>query len=343
MITMNDIAKKAGVSRSTASGILNNHDTKLRISAQTRTRVLEAAREMGYRRNELARSVAAGKSFVLGYLKQDQLEQESLILEGVLQAASEAGYLVKVLRQGYEEHYGDVVRHCIEHRLAGLVARRFAQSEITELCQELDLYNVPFIFVDDNVSLPGVGSVTSDDGQAVRLAVEHLHSLGHRDIAFLAGDCSHPQGLLRRQGFLSTMREYGLSVRGSWVRECKWDMSQAEEHTAQIFQDKAVLPTALVCDGDHVAAAAMRTLWDIGLRVPADVSVTGFGNYSYADMLHPPLTTVMQPFEEMGRVAVGRLLGMISGKHADDAGGQAIELLPTRLVVRKSTAPPRDD
>lgn len=342
MITMSDIAKKAGVSRSTASGILNNHDSKLRISSETRLRVLEAAKQMGYRRNELARSVAAGKSFVLGYLKQDQLEQESLILEGVLQAASEAGYLVKVIPKGVGEHYGDVVRHCIEHRLAGLVARRFEQNEITDLCQELDIYKIPFIFVDDNVSVPGIGSVTSDDGQGVRLAVDHLCSLGHRNIAFLAGDCSHPQGLLRRQGFLSTMREYGLSVRGNWVRECKWDMSQAEEHTAQIFQDRATLPTALFCDGDHVAAAAMRTLWDIGLRVPEDVSVTGFGNYSYAEMLHPPLTTIMQPFEQMGRVAIGRLLNIISASEENESEGQAIELLPTKLVVRKSTAARRD-
>jgi DNA-binding LacI/PurR family transcriptional regulator len=341
MVTMNDIAKKAGVSRSTASGVINNHDAKLRISSETRLRVLEASRELGYLRNELARSVAAGNSYVIGFLKRDKVEQEAFILDGVLQAASESGYLVKVLIQGEEEHFDDVVRRCVEYRLAGLILRRFSIDEINSLCEGMTAYKIPFIFTDDTVSLPGIGSVTSDDSHGVYLAVDHLLSLGHVDMAFLAGDCGHPQGFLRRLKFLERMNEVGITVPDEWVCETKWEITATEQLTSRIFRAGVKHPTALMCDGDNLAAGAMRTLWNLGYRVPQDVSVTGYAGSSYGEMLHPPLTTVVQPFSAMGRVAMHRLLKVISarqnGEIAEDLG---IELLPTRLVVRSSTAPP---
>src|SRR5579859_5547788 len=118
MITMADIAKKAGVSRSTASFVLNNRQAELRISSTTRQRVLDAAHELGYRRNELARAVGSGKNYVLGFVKMSPGEQETQLLEGVLQGATEAGYLLKVLHGGRDEDYQEVLRHCVEQRLA---------------------------------------------------------------------------------------------------------------------------------------------------------------------------------------------------------------------------------
>jgi DNA-binding LacI/PurR family transcriptional regulator len=290
----------------------------------------------------LARSVAAGKSYVFGFLKQGSREQESLMLDGVLKAASEAGYLVKVLIQKEDEHYDDVVQHSIEQRLAGLVLRRYPHKELEGLAKDLKAYKIPFILIDDHVSLPGIGSVTSDDGHGIRLICDHILSLGHRSIGYLAGDCSHPQGLFRRQMFLSVMRERGIDVRGGWVREARWHVQCTKEQTEIMFRDKRDCPTAVLCDGDEVAASAMRTIWGLGLRVPQDVSVTGYAGHAYTDLLYPPLTTVKQPFEEMGSVAVGMLLGIINrGTAGKDSQSGAIELLPTQLLIRGSTAPPR--
>ena len=114
MITMADIARKAGVSRSTASFVLNNRQAELRISDVTRGRVLDAARQLGYQRNDLARAVGSGKNYVLGFLKMSPGEQETHLLEGMLKAAAEADYLLKVLPGG-DEPYEEVARRCVEH------------------------------------------------------------------------------------------------------------------------------------------------------------------------------------------------------------------------------------
>ena len=337
MVTMEDIAKQAGVSRSTASFVLNNRQAELRISAKTRQKVLDAARELGYVRNELARAVGSGKNFVLGYLKTATGEQESLLMEGVLKAASEAGYLLKLLTCHQEENYQDAVRQCAEQRLAGLVSRGFLQPSIsTAFREELASYGIPVVFVDDNLVMPGTTYVTSDDDHGYRLTLEHLVALGHTEIAFIAGDSVHPQSVLRKESYLRVMREYGLNVPEGSVVDSNWDLNRTQELTRTLFADPDHYPTALVCAGDELAAVAMRTLWSMGLRVPEDVSVMGYSDFSFAALLYPALTTVSQPFVEMGRVAAQILLQRLEDKvSAKDLPSQVA--LPTQLMLRNST------
>ncbi len=338
MITMADIAKKAGVSRSTASFVLNNRQKELRISAETRQRVLDAAQELGYLRNELARAVGSGKNYVLGFLKMSPGEQESHILEGVLKGAAEAGYLLKVLTRGDNEGYEEVMRHCVEQRLAGLVSRSFLKAETTMVfCKELEAYGIPTVFVDDNLVTPGVSYVTSDDEQGYRLTVEHLAGLGHQQIAFLAGDSIHPQSILRKESYRRMMQECGLLVPEGSVVDTDWNWERTETLTRQLFQDRTQHPTALVCAGDQLAAIAIRTLWRLGLRVPDDVSVIGYSDFLFAPLLNPPLTTVSQPFMEMGAVATQILLQRLQdGPSAKDAPSKVA--LPTELIERESTS-----
>ncbi|HEX5322918.1 MAG TPA: LacI family DNA-binding transcriptional regulator [Capsulimonadaceae bacterium] len=338
MVTMEDIAKRAGVSRSTASFVLNNRQAELRISAKTRQRVLDAAQELGYVRNELARAVGSGKNFVLGYLKTALGEQESLILEGVLKAASEAGYLLKLLTCHDEDSYQDAVRQCAEQRLAGLVSRGFLRPGTSTAFREgLASYGIPVVFVDDNLLLPGTTYVTSDDDHGYRLTLEYLVALGHADIAFIAGDSIHPQSVLRKESYLRVMREYGLDVPEGSVVDSNWDLNRTQELTRKLFTDQSQHPTALVCAGDELAAIAMRTLWSMGLRVPEDVSVMGYSDFSFAALLHPALTTVSQPFVEMGRVATQILLQRLEAKTpSEDLPAQVA--LPTSLVIRNSTS-----
>jgi LacI family transcriptional regulator len=340
MITMADIARKAGVSRSTASFVLNNRQTELHISAETRQRVLDAARELGYHRNDLARAVGSGKNYVLGFLKMSPGEQESHLLEGVLQAAAEAGYLLKVLAGGGDERYEEVLRHCVEQRLAGLVTRTFLQARITaSFSAELHSYGIPIVFVDDNLVMPGTSYVTSDDALGYRLTVEHLAGLGHRRIAFIAGDSVHPQSVFRKESYRRMMAEYGLPVPDGSVLDSDWNLARTEALTRQLFQDRRSRPTALICAGDELAAVAIRTLWRLGLRVPEDVSVIGYSNFSFTALLYPALTTISQPFEEMGAVATRILLRRLEdGSVAQELPSRVV--LPTELIVRESTAVP---
>jgi DNA-binding LacI/PurR family transcriptional regulator len=348
MITMADIAKQAGVSRSTASFVLSGGHMASRISAATRQRVLVAAQEMGYRPNGLARAVAAGKNYVLGYLKAGMLEQDARIIDGVLEGAAEAGYLVKMLSRGLENHYREVARHSVEQRLAGLIVRRcdrrlneHAQADLIALCEELHACHIPVVFVDDDLTLPQGSCVTSDDAQGVQLAMEHLIGLGHRQIIFIAGDIRSPQPLFRRNCYQRIMREHNLPIPEGAILDCDWDNDLLDRLTRELFQNGSSWPTALLCDGDVLAAVAVRAIWRIGLRVPEDVSVVGYGGFSIAPYLHPPLTTIAQPFEDMGRIAVNHLMRRIADKadKQNTTQTQGPELLPTRLVMGESTAP----
>ena len=339
---MTDVAKKAGVSQSTASFVLNNRQTELRISDATRQRVLDAARELGYRRNELARAVGTGKNFVLGFVKEEGTgELESRMLEGVLRTASDAGYLLKVLSRSHgDDDYQEVVRHCVEQRLAGLITRGFHRAKVTAaLCEELGSHGIPIVFVDDNLTIPGTTCVTSDDDLGYRLTIEHLANLGHRDIAFLAGDSVHPQSTMRKEIYRTYMAEFGLPAPERSIVDTDWDLDLAERLTRQLFRDGGQRPTALICAGDALAAVAIRALAGLGLRVPHDVSVIGYSDFFFATLINPPLTTISQPFEEIGAVATTTLLQRLQAGDKQEDPASPI-LLPTKLVVRASTAIP---
>lgn len=346
---MADIAKRAGVSRSTASFVLNGREAELRISDRTRQRVLQAASEMGYRRNGLAWAIGSGKNYVFGFVKTGQSEQESRILDGILKESALAGYLVKVLARGHEEHYQEVARHCVEQRLAGLVIRRFAhEAEIQALCDELRDYEIPVIFVDDDLATPGTRYVTSDDELGIRSIVQHLIDLGHRRIAYIAGDSLHKQSALRKQRFARVLQENGIDVSDDMIVNTDHRRDRADELTRQIFANPSNRPTAVLYDGDQLAAVGIRALAKLGLRVPDDVSVAGYGGFSFAELYYPSITTVVQPFEEMGRVAIRHLLSHIESKDKRGRGEPAPivepdftpELLPTRLIPGESTAAP---
>ena len=345
MITMSDIARRAGVSRSTASFVLNGRETGVRISDGTRQRVLQVAREIGYQRNELAVAISTGKNFVLGYLPSGSCESQSRILEGSLEAAAEAGYLLKLLPKpsSIDIHRPDeeeTTRRCVEQRLAGLIVRRFPQERVAAFCSGLETYGIPTVFTDENPVAPGINYVTTDDHHGYQLAIEHLVSLGHRRIALIGGNKIFPQSVMRQDSFREVMHHFGLPVLENEIKLSRYHHNLVPMLVGELFHDPLDRPTALLCDGDHLAAVAVRTLRQLGLRVPQDVSVVGYGSFTYAQLCDPPLTTIAQPFEEMGKTAVRYLLQRI------ESGGKGqemplAELLPTRLVLGESTAPVR--
>jgi LacI family transcriptional regulator len=345
---MKDIADRAGVSRSAASFVLNDSPLAQRISLTTRQRVLDAARELGYMRNELARAVAVGRTFVLGYVKGGVSEQDSRILDGILQESAEHGYVVKVLSSHCPGGYTDVTRRCVEQRLAGLIVRRIYRSssglsneEFSALTLDLRSHHIPVVFVDDNIPNDGATFITSDDVQGYRLAVEHLIGLGHRRIVFIVGTTQKMQGTQRSNTFRAVLKEHGCPVPDNAVVECQWSVERAEELTRELFANGNRDFTGVICDGDTFAAGVMRTLRKIGLRVPEDVSVVGYANFAFSALLDPPLTTVAQPFEAMGTHAVQCILKQIQCNNASDSEISAVappELLPTELVIRASTA-----
>jgi LacI family transcriptional regulator len=313
--------------------------------------VLDVAERLGYRRNELARAVVTGKNPVLGVLARTAgpepqarvlegiPEPKARILEGILEEAGAHGYFIKLLHHAPEEDVREVARRCVEQRLAGVVVLRASQSTLSALHEELARYQIPTILVDNNLSQRGAINVTSDDVQGCRLAVEHLVALGHRRIAQMEGR-RDPNPLLREAAFRRAMGDVGLDVPDGSVVYADWLLEQEERATTELFPPGEDRPTALFCSaGDVCAAIAIRTLRRMGLHVPADVSVVGYSDLLVATCTDPPLTTVGQPFYEMGRVAVSQLLALLEAESAVPVDDPMEHLLPTQLITRASTGP----
>jgi len=341
MISMSDIAEKAGVSRSTVSLVLNRRHEALRISEATSQRVLEAAAALGYRPNEMARAVATGKNHVLGFLAAEpSAEYIAAMLTGAIEEAQTQDYLVKVMRLGDDENDRRVVQRCIESRLAGVVCV-YLQDDLQD---ELVRYNIPIARLDSSSERPLGVRVTSDDSNGSRLAVEHLVALGHRRIGFIGGDREGTTSRQRERGYREGMKTHGLMISERDVRYGNWETNRTMEATREVLtaaRPPAERPTALLCANDVIAMAVLRAAHSLGLRVPEDLSVVGFANLAFSEYADPPLTTVAQPFQEMGRMAVRCLLAEQEGEDQEDTDSRphAVEqVLPTRLVVRESTA-----
>jgi LacI family transcriptional regulator len=337
MITITDIAAKAGVSRATVSYVLNEHNTSVRISDATRQRVLEAAETLGYRRNELARAMITGKNRMLGFwVMHANREPVVRVLSGAMKEADENGYFIQML--GFENSTLDhrIVERCIEWRLSGIIAIHAPSITVEAVRAQLTRSEIPIVIVDSQQPPQGMAHITSDAASGVREVITHLVGLGHRDIAFIAGEpgpddtVSHERVAAYRQA----MREHKLT-RHIRVEHGYW-IAEATERMAREILNSSKRPTAIACASDHMAMTVVRAAAQLRLCVPQDLSVTGFDDLTAAALYNPPLTTVSQSFEEMGRAGVRHLLESAKGNRAVDAPEQRIA---TRLVLRESTAP----
>lgn len=339
MTTITDIATKAGVSRATVSYVLNRDNTTVRISDVTRSKVLDAAAELGYRRNELARAVITGKNRMLGFwVMQSNREPVVRVLAGAMQEADRNEHFIKMI--GFDNEMPDarVIDRCIEWRLAGIIAIHAPEATLSRLKPQLDEGKIPLVVVDSQRVPDGSTHIRVDDAAGVRSVIEHLASLGHRNITMLSGEATPEDSISQRreQIYRETMKRLGFE------KHCRvahgWWETNRTEAAARALLDTAERPTAIACLSDHKAMIAIRVATQMGLAVPRDLSITGFDDLGVAAITNPALTTVSQPFEEMGRLAVRRLLGSIS-PDLPAKELQEEEILPSRLIVRESSAP----
>lgn len=344
MITMQDVAQRAGVSKATVSFVLNNRQrADGTISEDTRQRVMEAANELGYRRNELARSVGAGKSRMIGFLACDlAYEPVARMMAGALTEAQENGYTLKVLKMKELAIDDEAIQSCIELRLSGVMAVYQNEASVHHLYKEMSRYNVPVAVLDNTFSLPWGVRIVSDDAQGCHMAIEHLVSLGHKRIACITAAPFIPSAVLRADGYRAAMKHFGLSVPDDFlVWGTEWDVESAVAAARQLLSPSSDRrPTAIFCAGDLMAMVTIREARKIGLKLPDDLSVVGYANFSMAALSDPALTTVAQPLEEMGRTAVRELMSYREGGHlAEEETSEHV--IATQLIVRDSTAPPK--
>jgi len=311
MITITDIATKAGVSRATVSYVLNERNTSVRISDQTRHRVMEAASDLGYRRNELARAVTTGKNRMLGFwVMQSNREPVIRVLSGAMKEADENEYFIKML--GFDNRALDsrTLERCVEWRLSGIIAIHAPKSTMQDLWPQIQATAIPFVLVDSQHPPADCFHIEADHSGGMRVAVEHLLELGHRRIAFLGGESATKDSIsgAREKAYLEAMKAHGLEREcrvgcGDWSADFgDWEDGAVAGAVRQLL-DASPRPTAIACASDHMAMIVIRLASERGLSVPRDLSVTGFDDVTVATLYNPPLTTVAQPFEEIGHAA----------------------------------------
>jgi LacI family transcriptional regulator len=340
MVTMKDVAREAGVSITAVSFVLNKNKDDIPVSEKTRQNVLRVVEKLGYRRNEIARSMGSGRTRLIGFFSSSiRYEYIGAILEGVLQEADENNYFIKVAMVPEFPAGLDVIRRSLALQLRGVICSNFANEPLKHIFAECAAKRVPVVQVDNTLMPLGRVQVISDDPMGMRLAVEHLAGLGHSKIGCISGQMISPWGKCRSEGFLNAMASLQLRVPDGYL-QC---VDGYPEHTAGTVRKllaRKDRPTAIVCATDLIAANVMGVAHQLQMSVPKDLSVVGFADLSVAENLSPSLTTVAQPFPEMGRAVMHQLIHLMEFPKDPVSTQQIIERIPTRLVVRESTAPP---
>jgi DNA-binding LacI/PurR family transcriptional regulator len=330
---MEDVAKRAGVSRALVSLALSG---STKVSEHSRQAVLDATQELGYRPNLMARTLASRRTMTIGVLLDDLHNPfYADVADGLLSAATERGYRVLLtagLRQGETQKMA--VDTLLQLHADGviLVSPRFGRDEI-----EQRAVHVPFVVVGEPLEAGVIDTVTIDEQAAVADVVDYLHGLGHRAIAHVDGGVG-AAAAIRRTAYEARMIELGLGdhvkvIPGEFTEQAGYDAAQT------VLEQPGPLPTAIFAANDLIAAGVLNGLERRGVRVPDQISIVGFDNVIYSSMGRLSITTVNQRREEMGRLAIETLVERLEGRRTEGRR----HTLPTELVIRGSTAPPRAD
>ncbi|AXE39904.1 LacI family DNA-binding transcriptional regulator [Acidipropionibacterium virtanenii] len=332
-VSQADVAGRAGVSGQTVSRVANGMDN---VEPATRERVLDAMRELGYRPNKAARALRSGHFGTIGVTAFNLRTHGNVrTLSAIVDAAGEQGYSVTLVPVARPTR--SAILHAFDELLDQAVDGVIPMIEIP-LSDSTDLTippGLPVVVVSSGAATGAFPFVDNDQKGGSRALMDHLIGLGHREIRFLGGPVDSYPGRQREEVWRESLAGAGLEMppvmRGDWTPEDGYIAGR------EVSRESGV--TAVVVANDQMALGVLRALHEAGLRVPEDVSVVGFDDIGEAASFWPPLTTVHQNFEDVGRRAVAMLLDEIRGKGTGDAAGPVV--IPTSLVVRGSTGPAR--
>lgn len=320
MATLKDVAQLARVSTATVSNVLNG---RKRFSAAVEERVWAAARELGYYRNDSARTLRTGQSRTLGLILPDlQNPFFPALVRNIEHRAREGGYSLLLVDIDNEEE--------TEREGFHLLARKGVDGVIWVPHRLERPPAVPYPVVAVDRPVPGLDSVFADHEEGARQLARYALQLNHRSIGFLPGPQSLVSARRRREAFLAELQLAGESrARIAWEIETPFDLQLPAAVIPRFTSGEATL---VVAANDIVAIAALELLQANGIQVPEEVSVLGFDDIPWASLVRPRLTTVRQPIGELGRVAVDTLVARI-----DEPEGATIErVLGVELVTRES-------
>jgi LacI family repressor for deo operon, udp, cdd, tsx, nupC, and nupG len=328
MSNIRDVARLAGVSVATVSRALSNPE---KVSAESLDKVHTAIASVGYRPNMLARNFRSARAYTVVVLVPDIANPfYSLFIRALEDRAQQKGYAVLLGdTRGTPEREIEYIRR-VETRLADGIVQLRPSSEKSQNNIPPDIPCVNACGCEYTLG-PGI---RIDNRGAAKTMVDYLLSLGHRRIGVISGLKDNPHAMERLEGYKLALEEAGIPFERDLVAEGDFTMWSGLNAAFQ-FCNMKDRPSAIFCMNDEMAIGAMQTFKNQGLKIPEDISVTGFDDIAYAKYSDPSLTTISQPAEEMGKMAMDMLLKVIEGEPLS----QRECVLPTEFIIRKSTGP----
>lgn len=339
MVSIVDVAKKAGVSIATASRVISK--TNYPVSDSTRQKVLDAATSLNYTPNALARGMKTQRSNLIAVLVNDNTDPYfAEIMNGVEEVANDQGFLTIVCNTNRdpdkELHYLQTLR---DYRVDGLI---FAGSGLSlpaypqrleKIIQDMREQGTAVITLSQHTLQ--VPSVQADNFGGAFTMTNYLLGLGHRQIAFVTGPTTLAVANVRLQGYMAALAQAGIAINPQLLLNGNFTLKGGEQAVqALAFLPDLERPTAIFAGNDETAVGVLSGLRRMGWQVPADVSVCGFGDIPLAEVIAPGLTTMHIDLRELGRKGVFKLLNQLRQEEVAN-----LEVLPTSIVERESTAP----
>jgi LacI family transcriptional regulator len=329
-LTIEKIAKLAGVSRSTVSRVITGHPN---VKAATRQRVEKVIQEVNYSPNSIARGLARGTLNIVALLVGDIRNPfYSEIARSVEDIASREGYMVVLCDTDYdfkkEKLYLNAAK---QYGFAGLILMTAMDSE--ELIPVLDGMQCPVVLLNRYIHSYESDVVLVDNYQGGYMVAQHLTELGHRHIGFLAGPELSTASSERGKGFRQGLEDAGIKLKSSDIAYGNLQMPSGYEYGKKISRMKR-RPTAIFAGNDLMALGIIQALSEEGIRVPEDISIVGYDDLPVTSVSPIALTTVRQPQSQMGEVAMSMLIERIQGSQA---GSRRVVYQP-QLIIRKTTA-----
>ena len=309
MVSMKDIAKQCHVSVASVSKALNGYSD---IGEETRNLIITTAHEMGYLPNSSARALKTKKSYNLGVLFVDAAmnglthEYFNHVLESFKYRAEEKGYDITFIAGNTAGQKMSFYERCRYRGVDGVLVACFKYYE--EDIQDLIRSELPVVTIDH--TFEGKIAVVSNNVQGMEELVSYIYSMGHKKIAYIHGDDT-PVTRNRLSGFYRTTQRYGLEIPDEYVRASSYrDLEMAAKATGELL-DLPNPPTCIMYPDDYAAVGGMNEIRERGLRIPEDISITGYDGIDLVRMMEPKLTTLCQDTRKIGRMAAEKLISLI--------------------------------
>lgn len=334
--TIKDVARQAGLSLSTVSLVINNRGN---VSDETRKKVSQVVERLAYHPTRSARGLASKTSGNIGFIltgehfSQAEPFYTRIFLGTEFEARLHNYYILLTTVGNQFSRNTDVPRFLLERNVDGIIIAGKINERLVDYIESLGL---PIVLVDYELPRKRLSSVLIDNRTGARDVVLHLFNAGHRAIGFIGGDICHPSIAERYQSFRETLLELGLTPDEQLVVVDEEDTRVENGSTAiEHMLARGGKPTAIFAANDAMAIGCVRYLKEAGIRIPEDVAVAGFDDIDMSYHIEPPLTTVRVFKEELGKLAVQRLVEIMN------ANTQVVVTthVPVELVVRESTVP----